>query len=496
MRITPPNIFTKKNHCTEYLYEECRVVRWRDWIATAPDGTALYGELERFEAPNGRPIEAVEMICYDYEKNITYPCYDLYYVDVYFSSEELEEIRKQKTPKTDSEMAEIMRTKEAEEYEAELVSELNAWKNNMKVLAVRLYDMMKENQNKLKSIKVDTRPQKDDDEDVSLNFYGDNDVYHIYGITQSIAFLLQRIIVAFAPKPEKKVKLSVLREKLDELNMRVRRFQHEIPMSESKIQVLEKQLLPLNAQIAKITDLIQNGELSSWDDDDKVVFLQAVDPKDYQKTLNSLLLSRIKLNDAIKMQQLKVKKLTFENDAMGREIEELEKDIECHMTGGKKSKPPQQDPRYVLANQALKVLNKRNKDSDSLLHYLHEYADSFCEKTDVDLFIEEIAESSLNFRAAKKPREHREPREVKPLVTPVVDAPVVSAPVVDAPVVSAPVVDAPVVSAPVVDAPVVSAPVVDAPVVSAPAAAASQKAPPKKSSRLDRIAAAKGKKST
>ncbi len=490
---------------------------WNDWIATAPDGTAIYGDVSRLETPDGRPVEAVEMTCYDYENNTQYPWYDLYYTDVYFSEEEIDKIL---NPPRIS----------AEESKAVDLAPKTTAKHSIRSLAVEVYDTLKGLQHSLKSVAGSLAGNEE--ADTGLKFNGDNEIYYVNGINRSIAFLLQNVILRYAPKPQKKQKLGDLRDLLADLEMRIRRLHHQVPLCEQEIRKLERQLDLLNKDIDYLRLVILNASTKcNWDsetesdgdedvdddededvdadgdeddddddeddeavdddedddEDDEAVDDKKVDVAKKQKELNSLHLNRMKLNDLIKTQQLKLKKLTSEITSTETQIEELESEIDCRLTGKKTEKKTPVDPLYILAKDALKVLNKCNGESDRFLDYLHEYADSFREKSSTDLFVEEIAATAtLNFRPEKKA-----------FVAPV-DAPVVTAPVVTAFVTAEKPVDATPVAAAAAAAATATA---TATAAATPAKtrtpgnndpAKAKKAPP---SRADRLAAmAKAKK--
>ena len=330
--------------------------------------------------------------------------------------------------------------------------------DDMKLFTTDVYQMLKEHQHKLKTIAGSLA--NSDDGSISLKFNGDNEIYYVNGINKSIAFLLQKAHMSFAPKTQKTKKLSDMRDLLSELEMRQRRLYHEVPICERTITKSELQLGLVNMEIEQLanesepepkakSDSESDAKADDEEDDDEADGDDGEDEEadgddgeddeadadDYavkkEKDLKSLQLNRNKIIGSIKMNHLKLKKLSSEISSTESKMEELEDEISCRVSGIKMVSTVTYDPNYIMAKKALTILNKCNHDSERFLDHLHKYADSFREKSVADILIAEMGdETTFNFRPAKKP--------FVPYTVAAAPAPVAAAPVAPAPVAPAP----------------------------------------------------------
>ena len=453
-------MYNNNTNCTEFSFEECKNVKTIDWWETTDLSNPVYRT--QLVTPNGRPVEVVELACHSYlndNKNTKIPGHiiveDLYYTDYYPTNEELAEYYNPKPAK---------RQVEDDEDEEEKPCE----KSELQCFAEEVYTFLKTNYTKFSKVAATlsqkknskANGKKDDVDGTGLEFNGDSDDYHVYGIPTSVAFLLQKAMMKLAPAPDKQKKLSEIRSVFDELVLREKRILHEIPLNETRLQ-------NLCASEASLTEELSAAGI-------------AVELNEDFDEIDELKSNLATVKKRIPEQKTKVARLCTELESVRRNKDELHDIIQQRMTGVT-PKSIANNPDYKLVSRALKILNKCDRVSWNFLDHLHTYANSFCEETADEKFVSTIDETVFNIRPAKK-----KPAPAKVEVVPEVVV-VIDAPKAEAPKAAPPKAEAPKAEAPKAAPPKAEAPKAEAPKAAAPKAAAPAKAPAKKASRLERL---------
>jgi hypothetical protein len=301
---------------------------------------------------DGEQVSTCSGRCYEYGQdgflNAITPCHFVFTTMAYREQVAREMFPPKALPKVE------------EEEKVDPLIELNEF-------AVKIVDFLKEQQQNLRSIRVNVNAKKNSETDVySLKFNGDCDEYHLPGISESIPSLLQRTVEKFKPSPPKQQKLAELRNTRDDFELRRKRMTMEIPLNAQKLQKLQQRL---QAERELLSDGVQLRELEA----------------------------------TIQIQQTKLSKLEKEVQLISAQIIELSAKIVERMAPTQKSSPQLPlHPNYVMALRALRIMNKQDYTSHKFIQFMRTHAESFQEVTEFQKFINTIGDD-LHFGPTPKP---------------------------------------------------------------------------------------------
>jgi hypothetical protein len=288
---------------------------------------------------------------------------------------------------------------------------VSQFKLEHEALAKEFYGFAKKHSARLTSTKMICK-LKNGDQSSSIAF----NVYHedctIYGIGNIGSILMQaKSLFSAVDKPI--VKLSTLKERLDEMTLELRRTEFEIERQTKQVTVLRCELH------SKETKALNLEELPEEEKEEMELELSELNKREIQLMHRLQVLSR-------GAEKLRIK------------IPELTREIEERMENGGKPVAVQISPELQFVQKIIRLMNGWNRATFTFLDALNAHANTFQPVEEKDDFLEELKKQDvvLNIRA---------PREPRPTAPVVAAAPVVAVPVVAVPVVA--VVAAPVVAA-------------------------------------------------
>ena len=396
-------LFVPENRCTDWHWDNVRQFEFVDMstghIVTLHCTPNLEPVMPRYRDDNGSDITERSRI-------------ELYYtwkqLDDSIIAARREVLKKRREP---------AKTAEAS-TEPKPVSQCKLGRDN---LAKEFYEFAKKHMPHLSATKMVCKLKKGDSTAIAFNMNDDN--CNIYGIGNIGRILMQaKSLFSMVDKPF--VKLSTLKERLDEMTMRLRRFECEIEHQTKQLVVLRRELHSKEVQNLNLEEL-------SDEEDSEELELEISD------------LTKRETHIAQRLQQL-----SSDAEKLKVKIPELASEIEERLENGGKPAAVQLSAELHFVQKIIKLMNGWNRTTFSFLDSLNAYANTFKPVEEKDVFFEELKKQDVVFNV-RATRESRPARAV---------APVVAAPVVAAPIVAAPIVAAPIVAAPVVAAPVVAAP--------------------------------------
>ncbi len=393
-------LFVPENRCTDWTWDNIRQFEFVDMstghVVTLNCTPNLEPVIPRYRDDNGSEFTERSRI-------------ELYYtwkqLDDSIIAARREELKKLRTPVT-----------KTVSNEPKPVSQ---YKLDRDTLAKEFYDFAKKHASRLTTTKMVGKLKNGDSSAIAFNMNDDN--CNIYGIG-NIGRILMQAKSLFSAVDKPVVKLSTLKERLDEMTLRLRRFEFEIENQTKQLVVLRREL---HSKEIKNLNL---EELSEEEDNDE------------------LELEILELNKRETHLMQRLHQLSSDTEKLRVKIPELTSEIEERMENGGKPAAVQISAELHFVQKIIKLMNGWNHSTFSFLDSLNALADTFKPVEEKDVFFEELKKQDvvLNVRATRPAR----PAPVAAAV-PVVAAPIVAAPIVAAPVVAAPVVAAvPVVAAP------------------------------------------------
>jgi hypothetical protein len=342
-------------------------------------------------------------------------------IEVYYTHKQLDKSL------IDARREQLKKLREAKEVKETKVVATTYMQDHEKA-AKEFFDFAKKHAARLASAKI--VGELNGDPTTTISFNVNDDRCNVYGIG-NIGQILMLAKTVFKPVEKPFVKLSLLKEKLDDLEMRKRRIECELECQQKHLSVLQRDLIYKETKTLSLASACDDA----FDDDD----------------IESLETEITSLKMLLEIASLRVKRLAAEKDSIDSKIPLLAAEVNQRMENGGKRVAVELPAELQYIMKVVKMLNKWNRSTFTFLDCLNAYANSFKPVEEKDVFFEELKKQNvvLNVRRTREPAPER---VVRPAPTPAEPAPVPAAP---APVAPAPV---PIVPASAAAAPAAPAP--------------------------------------
>ena len=354
-------LFVPENRCTDWTWPEVQCYQFYDTIngsfTTLHCTPNLEPVMPRYMDDNGKSFDDVSSI-------------ELYYTWKQLDKEVIDARREQ-----------LKKLREEKEgiVKKPVSTSISDYKQGHEKSAKDFFDFVKKHYVRLSSVRIVGDLKEDHVTKLTFNPYDDR--LNVYGIGNVSQILMQaKLVFRAVDKPF--VKLSLLKEKLEEMHMRQRRVECEYEYQNKQLAVLQRELLYKEAKV-----------LSSSDN---------LDDQDIEDLESEIVNLKMQVDAAL----LRVKRLLAEKHSLEEKIPLLQAEVTQRMENGGKPVAVELSTELQYIMKVIKMMNKWNHNTFTFLDCLNAYADSFKPVEAQETFFEELKKQNvvLNVRGVREPR--------------------------------------------------------------------------------------------